>query len=269
MLFAILSGTASACAQGSADNPKSGKAPSAPSEQAGTQSSPPSSVEAGSAGVEPSGEAPRTEKPAGEQDSGKGPPSNKAEQEASQTGPSAEAETGLDADSAKQDKAADSEAKDGASTLSFGLGLGLINKPAESSLESDSTPIELYADYRLGPWLGFRAGYNQAGSKLGDTTLESTALYIGYQTSWELFQSVEAFALIGLARISSTLTLGTGESREDSGLGTVFGGGAAYRFGSLLLGGQLIIFSRSGDFGGIGIAAGSNQLQLTAAYTLF
>lgn len=269
VLFAILSGAAPACAQYSKTVQKSRKTHSAPSEQAVAQSSSPSPVEAGSAVVAPSGEAPPAEQPTGKPESGEGPPSSKDAQQAPQTKPSAQGKSGLKPDSAKQDNTPDSAAKNGVNMLSIGIGLGLINQPAESSLESDSMPIEMYVDYSRGPWIGFRAGFNQAASRLGDTTLESTALYIAYLKSLGFFQTVEAFALIGLFQISSTLTLATNESREDSGLGTVFGGGAAYRFGSLLLGGQLIIFNRSGDFGGIAVADGSNQLQLTASYALY
>lgn len=155
-------------------------------------------------------------------------------------------------------------------TFTLGLGVGVINVPGEQSFSGDTPATTLFTDLYFGRWAQFRIGVGQYSATLGESALTTQTLDLIYMVGGQFVAPLEAYVLLGVSQVSSTLEVAdAGQSVTSAGMGNLFGGMLVYRLGSLRLGGQLIVISHTGDFEGVAIADGSSQVQLVAAFDWF
>ena len=154
------------------------------------------------------------------------------------------------------------------STKSIGVGLGLFSISEDKDFESKGSPVDVFFDF--GETVKLRAGINTTQSQLQfdayqrewKQELKTDNIYLAYRSVGNTNKEMRVFALAGLAYMRSELNTNNNVgTKKDAGFGVFIGTGAVYQVGSLGIGAQLELFSRSGEFGKVTVATGSNQIQ--------
>ena len=163
-------------------------------------------------------------------------------------------------------------------SMAVGLGLGLWQAPEDADFNSEGMPMDLFFDWNIDDeFLKIRAGYNSGQGKMkfdkyGKTItskLSTTNIYVAYRYTMEIMSKLKGFGIGGLGMMSSKLEAemaGSSASASASGIGYIIGIGAIYDISDFGVGGQFIIASGSGDFGGASVSTGYNQLQVIGTY---
>lgn len=159
-------------------------------------------------------------------------------------------------------------------TIGIGVGMAVLLFPEDSDFKGKSSPLDLFLDWDSPlAWLKIRAGYNtglRSEAELSPNvkaTLTTTSLYGALRFVHDLTPRLRAVLLGGLAQVNSVLESSTGSiSQGDSGLGILAGAGVLYRLRAWGIGAQAVVLSREGNFEGVKVYTGSNQVQAIAVF---
>ncbi|MGK5095439.1 hypothetical protein WDW89_25935 [Deltaproteobacteria bacterium TL4] len=177
-----------------------------------------------------------------------------------------------------QEKSNDAQLSDDPPARTYramGGGIGLWHVPEDADFErNEASPLEVFVDLGLaGKFMKLRAGLNYAQSQMELSildkpilhTLTTQSIYLAYRYSTELNAKIETFAIAGMAYMLSELKFSKGlGSESSSGIGMIFGLGVLYNLEPIEVGMQYILLTRNGEFRGVSLATGSNQVQLIA-----
>ena len=156
---------------------------------------------------------------------------------------------------------------------SFGGGIGVWQLPEDADFQKGSRlPLDLFVDFGIGgKFLKLRGGYNFSQASLKSDVLNRTithelithSVYLAYRYVTELKPRIEGYALAGIAYMNSELKMNQDLGSEtSSGLGMMMGLGVVYSMENWGVGIQGISLARNGEFRGVTVATGTNQIQL-------